>query len=88
MAVDKDEGDNARLRYYIAPSQPRPRMPINVNSSGAVLVNGEIDYETANVFTFVVAATDLGSPPKSSTCKVGVATFCKYVRAFIPVKTD
>ena len=71
-ATDGDLGLNARVEYYMVTSQPRPRFPISVNSSGAVMVTGEVDYESSNVFTFVVAAVDLGSPPQNSTCHVTV----------------
>ena len=71
-ATDGDLGLNARVEYYMVTSQPRPRFPISVNSSGAVMVTGEVDYESSNVFSFMVAAVDLGSPPQNSTCHVTV----------------
>jgi hypothetical protein len=71
-AVDGDAGLNARIEYYMVTSQPRPRFPISVNSTGAVVVTGEVDYEAANAYSFVVAAVDMGSPPRNSTCHVTV----------------
>ncbi|XP_070196656.1 protocadherin-9-like [Littorina saxatilis] len=71
-ATDGDLGLNARLEYYLVTSQPRPRFPLSVNSSGAILVTGDIDYEAEDLYQFVVAAVDLGSPPQNSTCHVTV----------------
>ena len=71
-AVDGDAGLNARVEYYTLMSQPRPRPPVSVNSSGAVLVTGRVDFESANTYTLTVVAVDLGSPPQNSTCRVTV----------------
>ncbi|KAK7089550.1 protocadherin-9-like [Littorina saxatilis] len=71
-ATDGDLGLNARVEYYLVTSQPRPRFPLSVNSSGAILVTGDIDYEAEDLYQFVVAAVDLGSPPQNSTCHVTV----------------
>ncbi|KAL8580713.1 hypothetical protein ACOMHN_038189 [Nucella lapillus] len=71
-AVDGDLGLNGRVEYYIVTSESRPRFPIHVNSSGAILVTGEVDYEVSNLFSFIVAAVDMGSPPLNSTCHVTI----------------
>ncbi|KAL8602833.1 hypothetical protein ACOMHN_063778 [Nucella lapillus] len=76
-ATDGDLGLNARVEYYMVMSQPRPRFPISINSSGAVMVTGEVDYEMSNLFTFMVAAVDMGSPPQNSTCHVTIEVLDK-----------
>ncbi|XP_076468143.1 protocadherin-9-like [Babylonia areolata] len=76
-AVDEDLGLNGRVEYYMVTSQSRPRFPISVNSSGAILVTGDVDYEISNLFTFMVAAVDLGTPPQNSTCHVTIEVMDK-----------
>ena len=69
-ATDADIGLNARVEYYMVTSYPRHILPIGVNSSGAVLVIGHVDYDITSVFQFMVSAVDLGSPPQNTSCRV------------------
>nr|KAG5686300.1 hypothetical protein BaRGS_002089 [Batillaria attramentaria] len=74
-ATDGDLGLNAKVEYFIV--EPKSIMPVGVNASGAVVVMGDVNYERASVYNFVVAAMDLGSPPQNTTAQVIVEVMDK-----------
>lgn len=58
-ATDADEGLNAKISYNL-PSH----LPFSIdNSTGMIITNTQLDYETNKVYEFVVTATD-GAPDK------------------------
>ena len=65
--------DSDRLRYEILSGNTNNAFKINTNS-GDLLVNnqGALDLETQPTFNLMVAITDLGSPPESTTIQVTV----------------
>lgn len=71
-ATDGDIGLNAQVEYYMVTSRLIPRMPIGVNASGVIMVSGELDYEVSSMYTFVIAAVDLGLLPQNSSIHVTV----------------
>uniref|UniRef100_A0A8C6FYI7 Cadherin EGF LAG seven-pass G-type receptor 1 n=1 Tax=Moschus moschiferus TaxID=68415 RepID=A0A8C6FYI7_MOSMO len=70
QAVDADAGENARLRYRLAPAADFP-FQIH-NSSGWITVCAELDREEVEHYSFGVEAVDHGSPPMSSSASVSI----------------
>nr|KAG5686083.1 hypothetical protein BaRGS_015786 [Batillaria attramentaria] len=71
-ATDGDYGLNAKVEYYMLKPKHNTQIPIGVNASGAVVVQGKVDFEQRSFYEFVVAAVDMGSPPQNSTARVVV----------------
>ncbi|XP_044220511.1 protocadherin alpha-8-like [Thunnus albacares] len=72
QATDLDEGTNGDMEYAFGSD-------INSNvlqlfsldgNTGEIRVNGQIDYETADVFKLDVQASDKGQPPMTTDCRV------------------
>ncbi|XP_074460068.1 protocadherin beta-15-like [Larus michahellis] len=73
-AADADVGPNAKVTYFLAPSQPTEQPPcscISVNSdNGHVFVLRPLDYEQVKQIDVLVSASDAGSPPLSANVTV------------------
>ena len=69
-ATDEDTaGPNSVIQYSIA----QGNVPFAVgHSSGIITVNGELDRETTDRYSFTVIATDSGNPPLSDSVLVFV----------------
>ncbi|XP_065146636.1 protocadherin gamma-C5-like isoform X4 [Paramisgurnus dabryanus] len=63
-ATDLDEGLNSEIQYFFGAHTPEPvRSAFSVNAdSGEITVNGKLDYETKQLYTFDVCAKDNGNP--------------------------
>uniref|UniRef100_A0A1I8GZL4 Protocadherin-like wing polarity protein stan n=1 Tax=Macrostomum lignano TaxID=282301 RepID=A0A1I8GZL4_9PLAT len=77
LAVDNDEGQNARVGYSLRPGHRRP-YPVGLFGvdaySGRVTLNGRLLYrrDEENVYELLVTAFDYGSPRRSSEIEVEV----------------
>ncbi|XP_062250270.1 protocadherin alpha-5-like isoform X5 [Platichthys flesus] len=71
-ASDADDGLNAEIQYsFRSKGQEQVLDVFKIDSrTGAILVNGEIDYEDNPVFEIHAQASDKGQPPMSADCKV------------------
>uniref|UniRef100_T1K1W7 Uncharacterized protein n=1 Tax=Tetranychus urticae TaxID=32264 RepID=T1K1W7_TETUR len=83
QAYDDDDGDNARLTYYIkgalsingqsetiVGTLPN-EMPLTINNeTGWIMTTRQLDWEEGNLYEFSVIARDNGYPPKSSSANV------------------
>ena len=69
IAFDPDFGSNAEVRYSIT----ERFVPFAINTqTGTVTVSGILDREAQDLYNFTVQATDLGTPPRSSTVPFAV----------------
>jgi hypothetical protein len=69
-AVDADSGNNSRIQYTL--QQPNAA-PFEIDTfSGAVSLQGSLDYETEVEYLLEVVAEDLGMPSLSSTATLTV----------------
>ena len=69
-AMDDDVGSNAVLRYSI-PYGAEDKFAID-NILGIIRVNGLLDFEASQSFTFVVRVTDSGTPSMNASVEVVV----------------
>ncbi|XP_076594808.1 protocadherin alpha-8-like isoform X30 [Chaetodon auriga] len=72
QATDLDEGSNGGVEYAFAGdvnSKVLELFSLDRNT-GEIRVNGQIDYETADVFKLDVQASDKGQPPMTTDCRV------------------
>ncbi|XP_071377140.1 protocadherin alpha-8-like [Centroberyx affinis] len=72
QATDLDEGTNGDVEYAFG-SDMNPKI-LNLftidRNTGEIRVNGQIDYETIEVFKLDVQASDKGQPPMTMDCRV------------------
>uniref|UniRef100_UPI003AAE1FD3 protocadherin alpha-8-like n=1 Tax=Centroberyx gerrardi TaxID=166262 RepID=UPI003AAE1FD3 len=72
QATDLDEGTNGDVEYAFG-SDMNPKI-LNIftidRNTGEIRVNGQIDYETIEVFKLDVQASDKGQPPMTMDCRV------------------
>ncbi|CAL1539050.1 unnamed protein product [Lymnaea stagnalis] len=64
-ATDKDAGLNATLTYSL-----NDTTTFQINGDGTLILKASLDYETKNVYTVVLTATDGGNPPLTGTTLV------------------
>ncbi|XP_045887412.1 protocadherin alpha-8-like, partial [Micropterus dolomieu] len=72
QATDLDEGTNGDVEYAFGGdinSKVLELFSLDTNT-GEIRVNGQIDYETADVFKLDVQASDRGQPPMTTDCRV------------------
>ena len=63
LAVDADSGSNAEISYTIIESS----IPFSIDAqSGIITVNGTLDREVQNFYSFTVLARDNGNPQQSA----------------------
>ncbi|XP_043982204.1 protocadherin alpha-3-like isoform X26 [Gambusia affinis] len=72
IATDKDEGPNGAISYSLGSEDQDHILDIFEidERSGLITVKGNIDFEEHPVFEIRVQASDRGSPPMTSQCKV------------------
>ncbi|XP_030621278.1 protocadherin alpha-2-like [Chanos chanos] len=71
-AIDLDEGINGEIVYsLIGRGNRNPSEVFLIDSTtGEITVNGSFDYEENTAYEVRAQATDKGSPPRSTHCKV------------------
>uniref|UniRef100_UPI0009B4300D protocadherin alpha-8-like n=1 Tax=Monopterus albus TaxID=43700 RepID=UPI0009B4300D len=72
QATDLDEGINGEIEYSFGGdinSKVLQLFSLDKNV-GEIRVNGQIDYETADVFKLDIQASDKGQPPMTTDCRV------------------
>lgn len=70
QAGDTDEGVNGTVSYSI-PNRETMMLPFTIGPRDGVLrLTEELDYETTQSYSFVVEATDGGTPPLTDTASV------------------
>ncbi|XP_064609252.1 protocadherin Fat 4-like [Liolophura sinensis] len=69
-AVDKDEGDNARITYEIASSKPDTDFFRISKKTGTIFVASRLDRETKPEVRLAVYARDHGIPPRRTRTTV------------------
>ncbi|NWV71160.1 PCDA2 protein, partial [Malurus elegans] len=71
-STDVDEGGNSETSYTVTNVIPLSgRDVISINpKTGEIHLTGALDFEEVSVFDFRIEATDKGTPPLSSHCKV------------------
>ncbi|XP_049823743.1 protocadherin-like wing polarity protein stan isoform X2 [Aethina tumida] len=75
QAYDADEGQNAEIKYSIAPRDATggstEDLPLSVDShTGWIVTTKDLDREDQSKFMFQVIATDQGVPPQSASASV------------------
>ncbi|XP_053317380.1 protocadherin Fat 4 [Spea bombifrons] len=73
-AIDGDLGDNGTIRYYFDAENPNQcQASFRLDPlTGRLSTRSELDREQQENCTLIIQATDLGTPPLSSTAKVAV----------------
>lgn len=69
-AVDRDEGDNARVHYLLPAAPSRSAVPFLVDQRGVLTVLHSIDREKHDTFRFSILAVDLGTPPRTGSALI------------------
>ncbi|XP_056295159.1 protocadherin gamma-A4-like [Pseudoliparis swirei] len=71
-ATDPDEGTNGELEYSFSRTLGRKVYEIFEldNLSGKIKLKGVVDFEDSEIFKLDVQASDKGTPPLTSRCKV------------------
>ena len=69
FASDMDTGNNATVSYSIANTGSLFRVD---SDSGKLFLTGRLDYERQQHYTLNVTATDLGTPPRSSSIMISI----------------
>ncbi|XP_039976664.1 protocadherin alpha-8-like [Xiphias gladius] len=71
-ATDLDEGSNGDVEYAFGGDINSKALELFSldRKTGEIRVNGQIDYETADVFKLDVQASDKGQPPMTTDCRV------------------
>ncbi|XP_056238417.1 protocadherin alpha-8-like [Seriola aureovittata] len=72
QATDLDEGTNGDVEYAFGGDMNSKVLELFSldRNTGEIRVNGQIDYETADVFKLDVQASDKGQPPMTTDCRV------------------
>ncbi|XP_008939523.1 PREDICTED: protocadherin Fat 4-like, partial [Merops nubicus] len=63
-ASDLDEGENARITYYL--SAVDGDNPCNIQQDGTILVNGYVDREAKDKYELLLVASDNGVPQRQN----------------------
>ena len=71
MASDPDADNNGRLSFTIQDGNGEGHFAVNV-TSGSLYVASQLDYESTPSYTLVIAVSDSGTPPQSSTVNVEI----------------
>ncbi|XP_030621268.1 protocadherin alpha-3-like [Chanos chanos] len=71
-ATDLDEGQNGDVIYAFAKNLERQVYDtFNLDKiKGEIRVNGKVDFEITDIYRAAVTASDKGTPPKTTTCRV------------------
>ncbi|XP_075606136.1 protocadherin Fat 4 [Balearica regulorum gibbericeps] len=70
IATDLDEGDNARITYYLSAGDGDN--PYSIQQNGTILVNGNVDRETKEKYELLLVASDNGVPQRQSFTYVSI----------------
>ncbi|XP_051539151.1 protocadherin alpha-2-like [Myxocyprinus asiaticus] len=70
FASDLDEGINSEIVYSFVGHGKKQDLFSIIPNTGDIVVKGQIDYEENPAIELRVQASDKGSPPKSTHCKV------------------
>ncbi|XP_038547944.1 protocadherin gamma-A4-like [Micropterus salmoides] len=73
-AIDPDEGPNGEIEYSLSKTLARKVYEIfDLNSlSGQIKLKGVLDFEESEIYKLDVEASDKGTPPLTSRCRVTV----------------
>ncbi|KAM6407361.1 protocadherin Fat 4-like [Pluvialis apricaria] len=69
-ATDLDEGENARITYYL--SAEDGDNPYSIQQDGTILVNGYVDRETKEKYELLLVASDHGVPQRQNFTYVSI----------------
>ncbi|XP_076020982.1 protocadherin alpha-8-like [Genypterus blacodes] len=71
-ATDEDDGVNGDIEYFFGGElEPKIYDTFSLNKdTGEIRVEGDIDFENVDIFKLDVHATDKGTPPMSTDCRV------------------
>ncbi|XP_010132124.1 PREDICTED: protocadherin Fat 4-like [Buceros rhinoceros silvestris] len=69
-ASDLDEGENARITYYL--SAEDGDNPYSIQQDGTIVVNGDVDRETKEKYELLVVASDNGVPQRQNFTYVSI----------------
>ena len=65
LAIDRDQGSNAEVRYSIVAGNENGKFELNP-MNGVLSTIRSLDRETTSNYTLVIRASDLGTPPQFS----------------------
>ena len=71
QATDLDSGENGKITYSIA-SSTAPGL-FNIDSNGAVTLQGSLNFEVEASYTLTIMAKDNGSPSLSATAVLKIS---------------
>lgn len=71
VAVDRDEGENARVSYRI--ESGNEALKFSINGENGELSSKPLDREEQDKYVLTVVAEDRGKPSKSSSCRMEIA---------------
>lgn len=71
-AVDKDEGRNGYIEYFMAPDPEVNGYFSLGNVDGILRATGKLDRELKSSYTIIVTAKDRGDPPNVTKTKVTI----------------
>ena len=71
VAVDTDTGSNAEITYSISQESQVDDFIIS-STSGAISIARRLDFETTQIYSFTIVATDGGRPRRSGTATVSI----------------
>ncbi|XP_065814557.1 protocadherin alpha-8 isoform X29 [Labrus bergylta] len=71
-ATDQDEGANGEIEYRLSKALARKVYEIFEldSSSGIIKLKGELDFEGTEIYKIDIEASDKGTPPLTSRCRV------------------
>ena len=69
-ATDLDEGENARITYYL--SSEDGDNPYDIQQDGTILVNGCVDRETKEKYELLLVASDNGMPRRQNFTYISI----------------
>ncbi len=70
-ATDEDTAQFGRVTYSITSDNVNGLFDVE-NTTGRVLVTGNVDRESTTSYSFIVTAEDGGDPPRQATARVTV----------------
>ncbi|XP_017600750.1 PREDICTED: protocadherin Fat 4 [Corvus brachyrhynchos] len=69
-ATDVDEGENARITYYL--SAEDGDNPCSIQQDGTIVVTGSVDRESKDMYELLLVASDNGVPPRQNFTHVSI----------------
>lgn len=71
-ATDADEGASAELDFRIEAIGDSPLSAVAINQQRFVIATTVFDYEERHEYSYLIVATDRGTPPRSSTARLDI----------------